>query len=206
MNSAGNTEVSVLERMHIQFTVTSLTGIYDTRVQSVQVLESIVLPSDRRSSAGMAVVEGDVFLRDEPGVPAPVCNLRLVKGLLMFIIMSPEVDSDPYFVAVNIPSRIKVSYTKPEVPVPRKCYHSVGQHRRAFSTNYRDILLLVEDEASVNLGNVTLQQEEHEVHLPLHQRSRLDYLEWSLKLRLSNLSTEVQRTRCIQSLRDDYSL
>ena len=106
----------------------------------------------------MAVVEGDVFLRDQPGVPSPVCNLRLVKGPLMFIILSPEKDSDPYFVAVNIPSRIKVSYTKPEVPVPRECHHSIGQHRRAYATNYRDILLLVEDKASVNLGNVTLQQ------------------------------------------------
>ena len=176
MNSAGNTEVSVLERMHIQFTVTSLTGIYNTRDQSVQVLESIVLPSDRWSSAGMAVVEGDVFLRDQPGVPSAVCNLRLVKGPLMFIIMSPEGDSDPSFVAVNIPRKIKVSYTKHEVPAPRECHHSVGQHRRAYATNYRDILLLVEDETSVNLGSMTLQQEEHEVHLPLQQRSRLDYL------------------------------
>ena len=97
-------------------------------------------------------------------------------------------------------------YQKPEVPIPRACQHSIGQHRRAFRTNYRDILLLVEDQSSVQLGNVTLPQESREVHLPLQERSRLNFLEWSLRLRLSDLSAEVRRTRCLQTLHDDYSL
>ena len=139
-------------------------------------------------------------------LPAPVFNLRVVKWPLQFIILSPEEDTDPYFTAVNIPSRIKISYLRAEVPVPWECYNSIGRHRRAYATNYRDIILLVEDEASINLTNVTLQEEESEVHLPLQQRSHLDYMEWSLRLRLSDLSSEVRRTRCIQSLHDNYSL
>ena len=130
----------------------------------------------------------------------------MIKGPLPFIILSPEEDTDPYFTAVNIPSRIKISYLKAEVPVPRECYSSIGRHRRIYATNYRDILLLVEDEASVHLTNVTLQEEETEVHLPLQQRSHLDYMDWALCLKLSDLSAEVRRTRCIQSLHDDYSL
>ena len=64
----------------------------------------------------------------------------------------------------------------------------------------------MEDQSSVDLGNVTLQQESREVHLPLQERSRLDFLEWSLRLRLSDLSAEVRRTRCLQTLHNDYSL
>ena len=128
VNTAGNTEVSVLERQHIQFTITSLIGVYSTLDRSVQISPSIVLPSDRWSSAGTAIVEGDIFLRDQPGVPSPFCNLKLLRGPLEFIILAPEGDDNPYFVAVNVPSRIKVSYTKPEVPLLRECQHSIGQH------------------------------------------------------------------------------
>ena len=90
MNSAGRTEVSVLGRQSIQFTITSLVGDYSTIDQSVQISPSIVLPADRWSSAGTAIVEGDVFLRDQPGVPSPVCNLKLVRGPLDFIILAPK--------------------------------------------------------------------------------------------------------------------
>ena len=65
----------------------------------------------------MAVVEGDVFLRDQPGVPTATCNLKLIRGPLDFVILAPE-GNNPYYVAVNIPSRVKVSYQKPEVPIP----------------------------------------------------------------------------------------
>ena len=135
-----------------------------------------------------------------------MCNLRLVKWPLQFIILSPEEDTDPYFTAVNIPSRKKISYLRPEVPLPRECYNSIGRHRRAYAMNYSDILLLLEDEASINLTNVTLQEEVSEVHFPLQQRTHLYYMEWSLRLRLSDLSSEVRRTRCIHSLHYDYSL
>lgn len=139
-------------------------------------------------------------------LPAPVFNLRVVKWPLQFIILSPEEDTDPYFTAVNIPSRKKISYLRPEVPLPRECYNSIGRHRRAYAMNYSDILLLLEDEASINLTNVTLQEEVSEVHFPLQQRTHLYYMEWSLRLRLSDLSSEVRRTRCIHSLHYDYSL
>ena len=66
------------------------------------------------------------------------------------MIIAPEGDN-PYYVAVNIPSHVKVSYQKPEVPIPKACQHGIGQHRRAFRTNYRDILLLVEDQSAAQL-------------------------------------------------------
>ena len=90
--------------------------------------------------------------------------------------------------------------------MPKEGYGSIGRHRRVYATNYHDILLLVEDETSSRLTNVTLQEEVTEVHLPLQQRSHLNYLEWALRLKLGDLSSEVRRTRCLQSLHDDYSL
>ena len=205
VNSAGNQEVSVLERQSVQFTIKSLVGVYSTIDRSVQVSPSIVLPADRWSSSGTASVEGDVYLRDQPGVPTPTCNLKLIRGPLDFVILPPEGNS-PYYVAVNIPSRVKVSYQQPEIPIPKACQHGIGQHRRAFRTNYRDILLLVEDQSAAQLGNITLGKESLEVHLPLQERSRLDFLDWSLRLRLEDLSAEMRRTRCLQTLHEDYSL
>ena len=102
-NSEGNTEVSVLDRVHLQFIITSLVGRYSTRDKSVQVTEAIVLPVDRWSSSGVAVVEGEVYLRDQPGIPSPVCNLRLIKGPLPFIILEPKEDTDQFFTAINNP-------------------------------------------------------------------------------------------------------
>ena len=80
VNSQGHTEVSVLERIHLEFTLTSTSGAYDTCDRSVQVTGSLTLPDDRWSASGVALVDGDVFLRDQSGVPPPVCNLRLIKG------------------------------------------------------------------------------------------------------------------------------
>ena len=205
INSAGAQEVSVLERQSIQFTITAIVGVYSTVDRSVQISPEIVLPADRWSSAGTAVVEGDVLLRNQPGVPTPTCNLKLIRGPIDFVIIGPE-EGSPYYVAINIPSRIKVSYQKPEVPIPRACQSGIGQHRRMFRTNYRDILLLVEDQSAAQLGNVTLIQESKEVHMPLQERSRLDFLDWSLRLRLDSMTTEIRKSRCLQTLHEDYSL
>ena len=203
LNSAGAQEVSVLERQSVQFTITSITGSYSTVDKSIQISPEIVLPSDRWSSAGTAVVEGDVLLLNKPGVPVPTCNLRLIRGPIDFVIISPEEDN-PYFIAINLPSRIKVSYRRPEVPIPRACQPGIGQHRRMFRTNYRDILLLVEDHSAAPLGNVTLAQESREVHMPLQERSRLDFLDWSLRLRLDSMTAEIRKSRCLQTLHEDY--
>ena len=84
--------------------------------------------------------------------------------------------------------------------MPIECYDDIGRYRRAYATNYRDIIILVEDEASTDLP------QESEVHLPIQTRSHLDYMNWSMGIRLNDLSSEVRRTRCIQALYDDYSL
>ena len=90
--------------------------------------------------------------------------------------------------------------------VPKECYGSIGRHRRVYATNYHNILLLVEDKTSNSWTNVTLQVEVTKVNLPLQQRSPLNYLDWAIRLKLGDLSSEVRRTRCLQSLHDDYSL
>ena len=204
VNSAGNTETSVLERQSVQFSIKSLMGVYSTVDKSIQVSSSIVLPRDRWSSSGMASVEGEVYLRDSPGPPPLTCSLKLIRGPLDFLIF-PPVGNAPFYVAVNIPSRVKVNYQQPEIPIPKACQFDIGQHRRAFNTNYKDILLLVEDNTASHLPNVSLAQESLEVHLPLQERSRLDFLDWSLQLRLEDMTAEIRRTRCLQSLHEDYS-
>ena len=78
-NSDGNLERSVLERVHLQFNIKVITSRYNLRERSVQLTESVVLPTDRWSSAGAAVIEGVVYLLDRPGSHLPVCNLRLIK-------------------------------------------------------------------------------------------------------------------------------
>ena len=75
-----------------------------------------------------------------------------------------------------------------------------------YPTKYQDILLLVKYDTSDNLSEVTLKEELTEVHLPLQQRSCLNYLESAIRLRLGDLSSEVRRSRCLQSLVDNFSL
>ena len=203
-NSAGNQETSVLERQSVQFAIKSMMGVYSTIDNSIQVSSSIVLPRDRWSSYGTASVEGEVYLRDSPGPPPLTCSLKLIRGPLDFLIFPPVGDA-PFYTAVNIPSRVKVNYQQPEVPIPKSCQFDIGQHRRTFRTNYKDILLLVEDNTASHLPNVSLARESLEVHLPLQERSRLDYLDWSLQLRLEDMTAEIRRTRCLQSLYEDYS-
>ena len=90
--------------------------------------------------------------------------------------------------------------------MPIECYDDIGRYCRAYATNYRDIIVLVEDEASADLPTLTLRKEESEVHLHIQTRSHLDYMNWSMGIRLNELSSKVRRTRCIQALYDDYSL
>ena len=203
-NSAGNQETSVFETQSVQFSIKSMMGIYSTVDKSIQVSSSIVLPRDRWSSYGTASVEGEVYLQDSPGTPPPTCSLKLIRGPLDFLIFPPVGDT-PFFTAVNIPSRVKINYQQPEVPIPKSCLFDIGQHRRTYRTNYKDILLLVEDNSASHLPNVSLPRESLEVHLPLQERSRLDYLDWSLQLRLEDMTAEIRKTRCLQSLYEDYS-
>ena len=202
----GNTEANVLERAHISFSIKSITGRYSLKDRSIQLDESKILPEDQWSASGAAIIEGEVYLLEHPGSPPPICNLRLIKGPLQFIILEPETEDDEYLTAVNIPSRLKVSYLRTDVPIPKECYASIGQHRRVYPTNYQDILLLVEDETSGSLPDVTLAEEMTEVHQQLQQRSHLDFLEWLTSMRLGDLSSEVRKSRCLQSLVDNFSL
>ena len=128
----GHEEQDVLERAHIQLSLKSFSARYSLRDGSVQLDEDTVLPADRWSSAGTAVVEGEVFLQEHPGTPPPLCNLRLVRGPLAFLILEPESSSQGYYTAVNVNSRIKISYKRPAVPIPKECLSSIGQHRHLF--------------------------------------------------------------------------
>ena len=69
VNSQGHTEVSVLERIHLEFTLTSTSGVYDTCDRSVQVTGSLTLPEDRWSASGVALVDGDYSCETSPGFP-----------------------------------------------------------------------------------------------------------------------------------------
>ena len=204
-NRAGNRETNVLERQSVQFSIKSIQAVYSTVDRSIQVTSSIVLHQDRWSTAGMASVEGEIYLRDSPGPPPLSCSLKLLRGPLDFLIF-PPVGEAPFYTAVNIPSRVKVNYKQPEIPIPKACLFEIGQHRRAYKTNYHDIYLLVEDNTASHLPNVSLIQESKEIHLPLQERSRLDYLDWSLQLRLEDMTSEIRRTRCLQTLHEEYSL
>ena len=201
----GHSEMDVLERAHVQLSLTTFTARYSIRDGSVQLDEETVLPSDRWSSSGAAVIEGEVFLRD-PGTPPPVCNLRLIRGPLTFLIMEPADPSEGYFTAINTASRIKISYRRSPVPIPKECLQSIGQHRHLFQTNYNRILLLVEDETNGAVSTVTLAEEITEVNLRLQLRSQVDYLDWASNLRLDDLTEKMREDRCLANLVEDYRI
>ena len=134
-NSDGNLERSVLERVHLQFEIKVINGRYNLWNRSIQLTDSIVLTTDRWSSTGAATVEGVVYLQDRPGSPLPVCNLRLIKGPLPFVILEPRSESEDFYMAINVPSRLKISYCRRNLPVPKECHRSIVKQRPVYPTN-----------------------------------------------------------------------
>ena len=129
VNSAGKPESDVLERAHVIFTLRRLKGRYNLQDKSNQVDGSTILPEDRWSTLGAASVEAAVFVLDQPGPPPPpACNLRLIRGPLDFLIIPPSQAGNRYVTAVNVPSRLKVSYLKVALPIPLQCIAFLG-HR-----------------------------------------------------------------------------